>query len=69
VLESVLSVGRHAAPKDQFGGHELPEGLIDLLLRHLSNRADQLVRERATERCADLGDFPRRCQAIKPRHQ
>ena len=57
MLEGVLSIGRHPAPEDQFGAHKLLQRIIKAVLRHLSDGTDQLVRERASKRRADLSDL------------
>jgi hypothetical protein len=69
VLEGVLGVRRRAAPKDQFGVDELRQGVIQLRLRHRCDRTDQLVRERTSQRRADLRHFARRRPAIEPRQE
>jgi hypothetical protein len=43
VLEAVFRIRRRPAPEDQFGSHELRQSVIDLLLRHSGDGADQLI--------------------------
>ena len=43
MFECVFRIGWHPALGNQFGAHELREGVIDLLLRHFCNSADHLI--------------------------
>ena len=67
VLESVLGIGRRAAPEYQFGGHELRQGAIELLLRHCRHSTDKFIRKRTAERGADLSHLSCRSEAIQAR--
>ena len=69
VLEGVLGIRRRPAPEDQLGALQLLQRIIQLLLRHSGDGADQLVGELPPERRADLRHLARRRQAIEPRQQ
>jgi len=69
VLEGVFRLGRHAAPEDQFGAHELRQGVVQLLPRHWSDGSDQLVGELTSESSGDLRHVARWRQVIKPRQE
>jgi hypothetical protein len=43
VLEGIFRIGGCPAPEDQFGVHELRQGVIQLPLRHRRHGADELV--------------------------
>ena len=66
MFESVFGVRGSPAPEDQLGAHQLLQRIVQLLLRHLRDRADQFMRERASERRPDLGYLTGWCQTIKP---
>ena len=69
MLEGVFRVGGHPAPEDQFGVHELRQGVIQPLSRQRRHGTDQLVRELSSERGGDLRDIACRRQAIEPRQE
>jgi hypothetical protein len=69
VLETVGGVGRGAAAKHELRGDQLVEPALQLLLRPVSDRGEQLVRELAADHGADLGKLLDRGQPVEPRHQ
>jgi hypothetical protein len=65
MFEGVLGISCGSPLQDQFSAHQLHEGMVDLLLRHLRDCADQFVRERTTKRCPDLSYLARCRQTIE----
>jgi hypothetical protein len=63
----VLRIQGRPGPEDQFGLHELRQGVIQLLPRHRRRGADQLVRELTPESGGDLCHLARQRQAVAPR--
>jgi hypothetical protein len=60
MLEGVLGIGWRPTSEDQLGARQPRERVIDLMLRHLGDRADQLVRKRTPKRRSDLRHLARR---------
>ena len=58
VFKGVLRLRRRPAPENQFGANQFLQGIVELWLRYVRNRADQLVRERAPEGRANLRHLP-----------
>src|SRR5215469_7751606 len=69
MLEGIFRVGWYPALKDQLRGHQLCERIIELLLRHLRDGTDQLVRKLTSQTGSDLCDLPHRREAAEPRHE
>ena len=69
MFKGVLRVWGYPSPKYQFGAYELSQSAIELLLRHIRRSADEFIRERTSERGADLSYLACRGEAIQARQQ
>jgi hypothetical protein len=69
VLEGVVGIRRRPSPEDQFGTHELGQGVIELMARHLRDSTDKLMGEPTPESCCNLRKLARWSQTIEPRKE